>query len=104
VSDRLRIQQLAAVRQQLRTPVNALTGYAELLLENHAGDAVLAEAWRRGRLSARPVELLLLDVDALKKYHDHYGNLAGDACLLCPDTDADGLRALDEAVCAQIRG
>jgi CheY-like chemotaxis protein len=44
VSDCLLAEQVAAVRHELRTPVNALTGYAELLLEDHAADGELAEA------------------------------------------------------------
>ena len=44
MTDRLPAEQVAELRHALRTPVNALTGYAELLLEDHADDAVLAEA------------------------------------------------------------
>lgn len=94
-------------------------------------DEALAEAWRQAASGGRPLGLLMLDVDAFKKYNDHYGHQAGDACLqtvaqalrdaatratdvvaryggeefcvLCPGTDADGLRALADAVCTRVR-
>ncbi|MBE1162399.1 sensor domain-containing diguanylate cyclase [Dyella acidiphila] len=44
-------------------------------------DEVLAEEVHRATRSGHPLSLLMLDVDAFKKYNDHYGHLRGDECL-----------------------
>ncbi|NJK45390.1 MAG: GGDEF domain-containing protein, partial [Pleurocapsa sp. SU_196_0] len=37
--------------------------------------------WQRALRNGRPLALGVLDVDHFKKYNDHYGHQAGDACL-----------------------
>lgn len=44
-------------------------------------DERLALQWERARCLARPLVLMLLDVDHFKKYNDHFGHPAGDDCL-----------------------
>ncbi len=43
--------------------------------------AYLEREWRREHRDARPIALLLLDIDFFKDYNDFYGHLRGDSCL-----------------------
>lgn len=44
-------------------------------------DHLLAQAWERCRGLQTPLALLLLELDQFQQFNDHYGLLAGDACL-----------------------
>ncbi len=72
-------EQLKASREQLEqaTRMDALTGVAN----RHGFDlhraAICAQSWRE----ARPLSLVVVDVDHFKAFNDHYGHPAGDECL-----------------------
>ncbi|MBR0810204.1 diguanylate cyclase [Bradyrhizobium diazoefficiens] len=68
---------------------DGLTGLAN----RRAFDERLADEWARARRDGTQLSLLLIDVDHFKKFNDHYGHLAGDACL----------RALGRILSAQAR-
>lgn len=44
-------------------------------------DRTLIQEWMRSARSQQPVSLMMIDIDYFKRYNDHYGHLAGDACL-----------------------
>lgn len=44
-------------------------------------DEALEQAWRDATRSAKPVSLLMIDIDHFKPYNDLYGHPAGDRCL-----------------------
>lgn len=44
-------------------------------------DEVLASEWDRARRASLSLSLIMLDVDYFKRFNDHYGHQAGDACL-----------------------
>lgn len=76
VRTQLRLKQLTdALRRQATQ--DGLTGVHNRL----RFDEVLALEWSRARRSALPLSLLMVDVDHFKRYNDHYGHPAGDACL-----------------------
>lgn len=44
-------------------------------------DEHLAKEWKRAFRYARPISLIMIDIDNFKAYNDHYGHLSGDECL-----------------------
>lgn len=64
-------------RLELLSNTDGLTGIAN---RRHFDDA-LAHEWARAQRGGTPLALILLDVDVFKHFNDHYGHLAGDACL-----------------------
>jgi diguanylate cyclase (GGDEF)-like protein len=59
----------------LRDPLTGLNN-------RRAFEAELSKAWRRCWRMRAPVALLFVDIDYFKRYNDHYGHPAGDACLV----------------------
>ena len=62
---------------ELLSATDGLTGLAN----RRQFDQHLYSEWQRSMRSNQPISLLLLDIDHFKRYNDHYGHLAGDACL-----------------------
>jgi len=68
---------LQAERLQQLALIDGLTGVAN----RRQLDATLAREWRHCMRTHASLALLMVDVDHFKRYNDHYGHLAGDACL-----------------------
>ncbi len=62
---------------KLIASMDGLTGIAN---RRHF-DTTLDLEWRRAMRSAKPLSLIIVDVDYFKNYNDVYGHLAGDSCL-----------------------
>ncbi len=45
-------------------------------------DRVLAQQWQTALDSAIPLSLIICNIDLFRSYNDHYGNLAGDQCVI----------------------
>jgi len=56
---------------------DGLTGLAN----RRAFDDCLKSEWQRSTRNQQPLSMLMIDIDFFKLYNDHYGHLAGDACL-----------------------
>jgi diguanylate cyclase (GGDEF)-like protein len=56
---------------------DGLTG----LLNRRSFDELLEREWLRARRDARPLALIMIDVDHFKRYNDTYGHQMGDECL-----------------------
>lgn len=74
-----RTEALAQANHRLTALSNTdtLTGVAS---RRHFDDA-LAHEWARAQRAHTPVALIMLDVDGFRQFNEHYGHLAGDACL-----------------------
>lgn len=44
-------------------------------------DDHLVKEWKRAFRYARPISLIMIDIDNFKTFNDHYGHLSGDECL-----------------------
>ena len=77
VDERTQALAQANNRLQLLSNTDGLTGIAN---RRHF-DQALAHEWARAQRAHGPLSLIMLDVDVFKHFNDHYGHLAGDACL-----------------------
>jgi diguanylate cyclase (GGDEF)-like protein len=68
-------RQSDALREMSLT--DGLTGVANRRNFNHT----MENEWRRCARAGLPLALIMADIDCFKLYNDHYGHLAGDACL-----------------------
>lgn len=74
-----RTDELRELNNQLEalSLTDALTGIAN----RRRFDQVLEQEWGHARRSGESLALAVMDVDWFKRYNDHYGHPAGDACL-----------------------
>lgn len=77
VAERTQALAQANHRLELLSNTDGLTAIAN---RRHFDEA-LAHEWARAQRGGMPLALILLDVDVFKHFNDHYGHLAGDACL-----------------------
>ncbi|MGQ9725042.1 MAG: diguanylate cyclase domain-containing protein [Tepidimonas sp.] len=126
---RERTAELEAANRQLEaySRIDGLLGIANRGYFNKR----LREEIARHARQARPLAVVMFDVDHFKRYNDHYGHQAGDACLqavaralkreiyresdllaryggeelvaLLADTDGDGARVVAERAVAAVR-
>ena len=74
-----RTEELMKLNQKLEelSITDSLTGIAN----RRRFDIILADEWLRAERNGTYLSVALMDVDYFKKYNDHYGHQAGDACL-----------------------
>ncbi len=77
IEERTRALEKANRKLETLSNTDGLTGIA-----NRRGfDHMLALEWGRGQRAGTPLALIMIDVDLFKDFNDHYGHVAGDACL-----------------------
>jgi len=72
--------ELKKQRDHLRqlTTTDPLTGVAN----RRSFDETFDREWRRCQRESEPLSMLAVEIDFFKRYNDHYGNTAGDDCLV----------------------
>jgi len=77
VAERTRELREANQRLESLSNTDALTG----LVNRRRFMEALEEEWKRALRAGSRIGIVMIDVDYFKKYNDHYGHVAGDACL-----------------------
>jgi len=72
-------RQLEEENQNLRR-LSFLDGLTGIANRRHF-DEILLNEWNRALRDARPLSLIILDIDFFKNYNDTYGHQTGDDCL-----------------------
>jgi len=65
------------VELQRISRLDSLTGVAN----RRVFDEILEEEWKLATCLGQPLSLVMMDIDHFKQFNDHYGHVAGDACL-----------------------
>lgn len=60
--------------------LSSLDGLTEVANRRRFDEYINSE-WLRGRRNAKPLSLLMIDIDFFKAYNDTYGHRSGDKCL-----------------------
>ena len=73
------IRSLTQTQVRLRelSRIDDLTG----LYNRRHFETAMHQLWQRSSFGKTPLAILMIDVDHFKKFNDHYGHQAGDACL-----------------------
>jgi diguanylate cyclase (GGDEF)-like protein len=77
LAERIRFAEREAARLSDYAYRDQLTG----IPNRRAFDEALEREWRRGIRSARPLSLLIVDIDRFKAYNDRFGHQQGDVAL-----------------------
>lgn len=72
-----RVLEVINARLTVQSSTDALTGLAN----RRKLDEALSSEYSMTASKASPLSLLMVDIDYFKRFNDHYGHLAGDACL-----------------------
>ncbi len=83
-------KQLQDVNRAL-VKLSSLDGLTQIA-NRRSFDTTMELEWQRGMRSAKPIALILGDVDYFKRYNDNYGHQQGDACL----------QSVAKALCASV--
>lgn len=69
--------------RESRDAAEAISNIDELtkLANRRVFDRVLSREWSRALRSAKPVSLIVCEIDSLRAYNDHYGSRASDQCV-----------------------
>lgn len=100
-----RERKLIEVTKQLEDAVEKLDRLSSLdgltgIANRRRFDEYINIEWCRGRRSAKPLSLILIDIDFFKAYNDTYGHQAGDECLKkVANTLQDGLNRPADMAC-----
>jgi diguanylate cyclase (GGDEF)-like protein len=83
---KLREKKLLEVTRELEKAVTKLNRLSSLdgltcIANRRSFDEHLDSEWKRCRRNARPLSLIMADIDYFKAYNDTYGHQAGDECL-----------------------
>ncbi|TVP60355.1 MAG: diguanylate cyclase [Halomonadaceae bacterium] len=71
----------AILEDELRMRVLSTVDYLTGLFNRRQYDDAIGREWNRTRRMGLPLSLFSIDIDHFKAFNDHYGHLAGDACL-----------------------
>jgi len=77
VAERTQALEIANRRLEMLSITDALTGLAN----RRRFTEILEREWQRALRTRSSLGVAMVDVDHFKRYNDHYGHLAGDACL-----------------------